>query len=59
MPTLVRVLFFNLLALLSKPTWGMGYLPHVMTKLKRDETLVGLIWACKVSYAKVLRDVLG
>ncbi len=47
----------KLLTLLSIPTWGVWYLPHVMTKLKRDETLVGLIWASKVSYAKVLRDV--
>jgi hypothetical protein len=28
-----------------------------MTKLKKDENLVGLIWANKVSYAKGFRDV--
>jgi hypothetical protein len=31
--------------------------PHVMTKLKRDENLVDLIWASKVSYAKGFKDV--
>jgi hypothetical protein len=31
--------------------------PHVMTKLKRDENLVCLISASKVSYAKGLKDV--
>jgi len=35
----------------------VGYFPHVMTKLKRDENLVGLIWTRKVSYAKGLKDV--
>jgi hypothetical protein len=34
----------------------VGYPPHVMTKLKRDENLVGLIWVNKVSYAKGLKD---
>jgi hypothetical protein len=28
-----------------------------MTKLKRDENLVGLIWISKVSYAKGFKDV--
>jgi hypothetical protein len=27
----------------------VGYLPHVVTKLKRDENLAGLIWASKGS----------
>ncbi len=27
------------------------HLPHVLTKLKSDDNLVGLIWASKVSYA--------
>jgi hypothetical protein len=31
--------------------------PHVMTKLKSDENLVGLIWANKVFYAMGLGDV--
>jgi hypothetical protein len=44
MPTLVRVVSSNLLSLLNIPTWGVGvHLPHVMTKLKRDENLVSLI----------------
>jgi len=34
--------------------WGPS-LPHVMTKLKRDENLVNLIWPNKVSYAKALK----
>ncbi len=57
MPTLVKNVFFKLLILLSIPTWGVRYLSHVMTKLKRNENLVGLIWANKVSNAKGLRDV--
>jgi len=31
--------------------------PHVMTKLKKDENLVGVIRASKVSYAKGLKNV--
>jgi hypothetical protein len=31
--------------------WGPS-LPHVTTKLNRDEDLVDLIWASKVFYAK-------
>ncbi len=31
--------------------------PHVMTKLKSDENLAGLIWASKVSYVMGLGDV--
>ncbi len=31
------------------------HLPYLMTKLKRDENLVGLIWASKVSYQKALK----
>jgi hypothetical protein len=57
MATLVKVAFFKLLILLSIPTWCVRYLPHVMTKLKRDENLAGLIWANIVSYAKGFRDV--
>jgi hypothetical protein len=57
MLTLVRVVSFKLLILLGIPTWGVGYPPHVMTWLKRDENFAGLIWASKVSYAKGLKDV--
>jgi hypothetical protein len=57
MPTLVKVVASKLLTLLCIPTWGLGYSPFVMTKLKRDENLVDLIWASKVSYAKGLKDV--
>jgi hypothetical protein len=57
MPTSIRVASFKLLILLSIPTWGVGYPPHVMTKLKRDENFAGLIWASNVSYAKGLKDV--
>jgi hypothetical protein len=57
MPILVRVTSFKLLTLLGIPTWGVGYLPHVMTKLKRDENLASLIWANKVSYTKGFRNV--
>jgi hypothetical protein len=35
----------------------VGYLAHVMTKLKRDENLAGLIWVNIVSYAKGFKDV--
>jgi hypothetical protein len=57
MLTLVRVVSFKLFTLLGIPTWGAGYPPHVMTKLKGDENLAGLIWASKFFYAKGLRDV--
>jgi hypothetical protein len=57
MPILVKVTSFKLFILLGIPTWGMGYLPHIMTKLQRDENFAGLIWASKGSYAKGLRDV--
>jgi hypothetical protein len=57
MPILVKVTSFTLFILLGLRTWGVGFLPHVMTKLKRDENLVDLIWASKVYYAKGLRDV--
>jgi hypothetical protein len=57
MLTLVRVATSKLLTLLCIPTWGVGYAPHVMTKIKRDENLVNLIWASKVSYAKGLKNV--
>jgi len=57
MPTLVKSFFFKLLTLLGIQTWGVGYPPHVMTKLKRDENLADLIWASKASYVKGLRDV--
>jgi hypothetical protein len=57
MPTLVKVVFFKLLTLLSIPTWGVGSLSHVMTKLKRDDNLASLIWANIVSYAKGFKDV--
>ncbi len=43
MPILVRVTSFKLLILSGIPTWGVGYRPHVMTKLKRDENLANLI----------------
>jgi hypothetical protein len=55
--TLVRVTSSKVLSLLGIPTWGVGYPPHVMTKLKRDENSANLIWASKVSYAKGLRNV--
>ncbi len=57
MPTMVRVASFKLLILLGIPTWVCGVSSHVMTKLKRDENLVGLIWASNVFYAKGLKDV--
>jgi hypothetical protein len=57
MPTLLRVASFKLFTLLGIPTWGVGYPPHVMTKLKKDENLASLIWVSKVSYAKGLRNV--
>jgi len=46
--------FFQVLHI---PTWGVGYPPNVMTKLKRDENLAISICANKVSYAKGLKDV--
>jgi hypothetical protein len=49
--------FFQVVHFIKHSNMGCGYLPHVMTKLKRDENLVGLIWANKVSYAKGLREV--
>ncbi len=57
MLTLVRVTTSKLFTLFCIPTWGVRYLPHVMTKLKRDEKLVSLIWVSKVSYAKGFIDV--
>jgi hypothetical protein len=57
MLTLVRVVFFKLLTLLGISTWGVGYPPHVMTKLKRDENLAGLIWVTKVFHAKGFKNV--
>jgi hypothetical protein len=57
MPTLVKVASFKLFTLLNIPKWGVGYLPHVITKLKRDENLAGLIWVNIVSYAKGFKDV--
>jgi hypothetical protein len=57
MLTLVKVASFKLFTLFSIPTWGVGYPPHVMTKLKRDENLASLICANKVSYAKGLKDL--
>jgi hypothetical protein len=58
MPTLVKITSSKLFILLSIPTWGVGsILPNVMTKLKKDENLAGLIWASKVFYAMSLRDV--
>ncbi len=57
MPILVRVTSFKWFTLLGFPTWGVGYPPHVTTKLKRDENFAGLIWASKVYYSKGLKDV--
>jgi hypothetical protein len=57
MPTLVRVVVSKLLTLSCIPTWGVGYSPHVMTKIKRDENLVGLNWTSKVFYVKGFKDV--
>jgi hypothetical protein len=48
-PTLVKVTFSKLLTLLAIPPPPP---PHVMTKLEKDEDLVSLIRASKVSYAK-------
>jgi len=45
-PTLVRVTSSKLFILLGIPAWDVGpSLPHVLTKLNRDEDLVDLIWA--------------
>jgi hypothetical protein len=57
MLTLVRGTTSKLFPLFCIPTWGVRYPPHVMTKLKRDEKLVSLIWVSKVSYAKGFIDV--
>jgi hypothetical protein len=57
-PTLVKVVFSKLFSLLGILAWGVGSIPpNVITKLKRDENLVGLIRASKVSYAKGLKNV--
>jgi len=43
---------------LGIPTWGVASTPpHVMTKFKKDENLVGVIRASKVSYAKGPKNV--
>ncbi len=57
MPTLVKVASIKLFTLLNIPKWGVGYPPPVITKLKRDENLAGLIWVNIVSYAKGFKDV--
>jgi hypothetical protein len=50
--------FFQVVHSIKHSNIGCGvYPPHVMTKLKKDENLVGLIWASKVSYAMGLKDV--
>jgi hypothetical protein len=50
--------FFQVAHSIKHSNMGCGvHLPHVMTKLKRDENLAGLICVSKVSYAKGLRDV--
>ncbi len=49
--------FFQITHCIRHFNMGVWYPLHVMTKLKRDENLVGLIWASKVSYAKGLIDV--
>jgi len=51
--TLVRLVSFELLALLGIPTWGVGSMPpNVVTKLKKDNDFVNLIRISKVFYAK-------
>ncbi len=57
MPTSLRVASSKVLILLGIPTWGVGYPPHVMTKLTKDENFISLIWASEVCYATCLRDV--
>ncbi len=50
-----KLAFSKLLTLLGIPTWGVGFrLPNVMTKLEKDNDLVDLIQASKVSYTKGL-----
>jgi hypothetical protein len=43
--------FFQVVHSIRHSNMGVGYPPHVMTKLKRDENFVNLIWASKVNYA--------
>jgi hypothetical protein len=43
MPTLLRVASSKVLTLLGIPTWGVGYPPHVMTKLIKAKNFTGLI----------------
>jgi len=50
--------FFQVAHSIRHSNMGCGvHLPCVMTKLKRDENLVGLIWISKVSYAKGFKDI--
>ncbi len=50
--------FFQVPHSIKHSNMGCGvHPPYVMTKLKRDENLAGLIWTNKVSYAKGLKDV--
>ncbi len=50
--------FFQVAHSIKHPNMGcVRYPPHVMTKWKKDENLVGLIWASKIFYAKGFRDV--
>jgi hypothetical protein len=55
MLALVRVVSSKALILLSIPTWGVGYLPHVMTKSKRDENFFGLIWLVRSPIRRALK----
>jgi hypothetical protein len=50
--------FFQVAHFINHSNMGCGvHLPHVMIKLEKDENLVGLIWASKISYAMGFRDV--
>jgi len=50
--------FFQVAHSIKHSNMGCGvHPPHVMTKLKKNENLVGLIWVSKVSYAMGFKDV--
>jgi hypothetical protein len=50
--------FFQVCHSIKHSNMGCGVHPtYVMTKLRKDDNLGGLIWASKVSYAMGLKDV--
>jgi hypothetical protein len=49
--------FFQVVHFIKHSKWGVGYFPHVMTKLKRDENFASLNLASKVSCTKGLQNV--